>query len=334
LRQTLETQGWSAQPAENGGVYYLPPAPAAAPESGPPAAQGPADQDQVSSGAAALQSSSLAEQLRTTLEGQGWRAERAPDGSLYYLPPRLDAAPVAPAESPAAPEAPVLAAPSPAEQLREALGSQGWSAVPADDGSVYYLPPEPPATRQPTLAERLRQSLEQQGWVPYTAEDGSVIYRAPAAAAPEADPPALRVTPAVPDQPQQPPGDTGGAQGTGDGGVGQPEPEARSGPVPRDQPPLSTRAAPATAAEQVGDPARGGGATPEPTAGAPGQDASALPAARSVSSRHPAYYRGPRYRGWPQAAPGPGAPGAYWPPAPGWQGRPWGPPPGGYRPYR
>lgn len=72
-----------------------------------------------------------------------------------------------------------------ASQLRRQLEQRGWTSVPAEDGSIYYLSPQvettaPPAPRQKqSLAEQLRNELENKGWVATTAEDGSIYYLPP-----------------------------------------------------------------------------------------------------------------------------------------------------------
>ena len=147
LENNLKRGGWHAVTAQDGSVYYLPPG---GMMKGMAADSAGGDSDRSTQGqteVAAGQTENLAEQLRAELERQGWTAAPAEDGGVYYLPPgRAPNAPVA--ENPLAVIDPqgadsAVQAPSLAEQLREQLELRGWTAAPADDGGVYYLPPEP-----------------------------------------------------------------------------------------------------------------------------------------------------------------------------------------------
>lgn len=172
LRRQLDEKGWRASTAEDGSVYYLPPAPAATKPL-------------------PVRKNTLADQLRTQLEQRGWTANSAADGSTYYLPPTPGVIqPTAPVKKP-----------SLAQQLSSELENKGWIATRAEDGSVYYLPPSvqkkqlAPSLGQPgTAATRLHKQLKSLGWSAAPAEDGSVYYRAPAtgASTPSAVPPENR----------------------------------------------------------------------------------------------------------------------------------------------
>lgn len=111
LRGELESQGWRAMKAGNGGdVYYLPPTPG---EASPP---------------------TIAYRLSADLEQQGWVRYAARDGSVIYRAP-------VPVPAPSVTAAPAAESPALSDLLRQQLQRRGWQVRPAEDGSTILARP-------------------------------------------------------------------------------------------------------------------------------------------------------------------------------------------------
>ena len=189
LRQQLQEKGWRAVPADDGSTYYLPPNP------------------QMTTPQRPSQKNTLAGQLRAQLKERGWTSVPAKDGGIYYLQPQPEKTePPTPEQKPSStkqvqektgPSTPPQDQ-SLAGQLRKELNNKGWTAITAEDGSIYYVPPGikyrvyPVHPNPVSLGDRLREQLEGMGWTAAPAGDGSVYYRPPQE---KASPPPIPASP-------------------------------------------------------------------------------------------------------------------------------------------
>jgi len=125
LDDALTAQGWIRVKEADGSLIYR------APAIEGPWATAPVERSD---------DEAPADYLRTLLEAYGWTAAPAEDGGIYYRPPGVSGPPAA---APDASEQGQTETGSLADRLRQTLEAQGWTAAPAEDGGVYYLPPTP-----------------------------------------------------------------------------------------------------------------------------------------------------------------------------------------------